>query len=611
MRNFLTRLIRDNMNRFFSILFTQLFASLVTLGILLFLIFVVIAVGIGLMQKPSVKIKENSVLVIDLGRGIVDSPVERNLEDYIRFFQASHESSISLFEILEAIDRASQDTRIKGILIKGNAGSSKYNAGIATFHEVKRALKIFKTKGKPIVAFLNQAQVKDIFIGSVADTVVVDPFGEIWFQGLATESLYFGEAFKEYGIGVQVTQAGKYKTAIEPFTRRNMSEEDKEQLTLLLSDLWGQILREVAESRNINEATLDRYSKQKALFLPSEAKNAGFVDAIDYYDNVLSYLEQNKELGSQDLYNKVPLTDYIKEGRLKKSLKIKASKPKIAVLYAEGEIVYGTSYPNQVSAEKLVKKIKQIRDDDDFKALVLRVNSPGGSGAASEKIQRALMLAKDKKPVIISMGSYAASGGYWISCYGNYIFADPMSITGSIGVFGLAFNFEKIANSYNLYFDGIKTGPFAGINSYGVPKSSEEMKALNKFTQFYYDAFVNKVAQGRNQTVEQVQSIAQGRVWSGKEALKKGLVDKLGGLQDAIKQAGEVANITDWEIVQVPEPSGFASNIFEALFEDEVYVKPKKAPINLAITRIKTYFYSFLDDPKGIYARLPFSVNLL
>lgn len=572
---------------------------------------------IGVFERPPVLIKDDSILVVDLAMNITDSPEDRSFGEFFQdVLQADDIQTANLLAIVEAIDKAAEDSRIVGLFLKGMSFSENYGSGYPVLHEVRKSVENFKKSKKPVIAYLLNADIEDYFVASVADKIILDPFGQLDFKGMALEMMYFAETFKKYGIGVQVTKVGKYKSAIEPFIRTSMSDFEREQSTELLNEMWGEVLKVISAGRGIKVDVLEELSEKQALFLSSDAKKYKLVDEVEYRDQVFKYFDLERTKDEKEwTYNKVTLKKYMREVEQKQFLKrLKSSKPEIAIVYAEGDIVDGEGRSYQVGGNRLEKTLKEIREDDDIKAVVLRVNSPGGSALASEKIQRALRLVQQqKKPLVVSFGTYAASGGYWISCYADTIYTDPMTITGSIGVFGLIFNVQQIAKNYGVNFDRILTSPYAAINSFTQPKSPEELAKFQQFTNFTYNAFVCKVAEGRKMTTAHAAGIAQGRVWSGIKAKELGLADHFGGLRDAIKHAAKLAKIEDgWEIKQYPDNDKITHEILEH-FKEATEVKDVTIGLfGRFIRRIQADIKALeaFNDPGGVYARMPFGFRL-
>jgi protease-4 len=431
--------------------------------------------------------------------------------------------------------------------------------------------------------------------------------------------MFYAGAFEKYGIGVQVTRVGKYKSAVEPFTRTAMSTENREELQKLLGDLWGDILADIAPARGASVAEIQATVDAEGIIRPEPAKAAGLVDRIAYRDEIYDGLKaKTGRAGSKETFKQIALGDYAKLAKdvvdaPKKDGEASrfSGKGRVAVVYAEGEIVDGEGDVGDVGGSRFSRELRKLRQDDDVKAIVLRVNSPGGSASAAETIQREVRLTKKVKPVIISMGSYAASGGYWIAAYGDRIFAEPTTITGSIGVFGIQFDVKKLANDFGITFDSVKTGKFADALTISRPKTAEEMAVFQRMVDWIYGEFITKVAEGRAMQRERVEEIAQGRVWSGTEAVKLGLVDELGGLDAAVAFAAKKAGLgANYRLLEYPHKKELMETIQE--FIEKVVPENTRASgiaVKLAqrLENEVKVLRSF-NDPQGVYARLPLNL---
>jgi protease-4 len=420
--------------------------------------------------------------------------------------------------------------------------------------------------------------------------------------------MFFGEAFKKYGVEVQVTRVGKYKSAVEPFIADRMSDPNREQVQKLLDDIWGEWKATVAKDRKKTPDELQAIADEKGLVEADEAKKLGLVDRIAPYDEVLDELKKlaGKQPKDKD-FPQISLATYAGIPG-----EAKTGRTRIAVVVAEGEIVDGEGKANQVGGERLSRELRQLRLDDRIKAVVLRVNSPGGSAAASELIQREVILTKKVKPLVVSMGHLAASGGYWISTYGDRIFAEPSTITGSIGVFGLLPNVKKLANEHGITWDSVQTAKLANPMTLARPKNDLELARIQGLVDRIYEQFVAKVADSRKMKKEAVHEIAQGRVWSGQEAVKLGLVDEVGGLDAAVKYAaGKIKADGDYQVVGPEKEPDTLREILKNLGG-----KPRKLAHPGAVDGLVDSFrrqmelLTSLNDPQGVYARLPFELEL-
>ncbi|HIK26958.1 MAG: signal peptide peptidase SppA [Oscillatoriaceae bacterium SKW80] len=595
------------------------FASLV--GSLLGLVLLSTLGIVGLMSiiiaatfsDSSPKVEDKSVLVYDLSLKITDSkPISTTGEVIQQALFDEAGESITLREVLNALDKATKDSRIAAIFLQGSTSDTKN--GFATLKEVRSALERFRKAGKTIIAYDQDWTEEEYFLGSVANTVVVNPLGQVEINGFSSQTMFLTGALQKYGIGVQVVRVGKYKSAVEPFERTKLSPENKQQIEKMLGDLWGEFRTSVGKYRQLSPQQVQAIADSQGILMAQQARARRLVDKVAYFDELIAEL---KKLSGKDdkenFFRQISLPAYIKvsEANIKSS---RNSKNRIAVLYAEGNIVDGEGGSTDVGGERLAKELRKLRLDKNIKAVVLRVNSPGGSATASEVIQREVKLTREAKPVVVSMGNYAASGGYWISTYGNRIFAESTTITGSIGVFGLLPNVQQLANNNGITWDVVKTGRYADAETVFRPKTEQEIAIYRQFVEKIYEQFLNKVAESRNLPKENVAAIAQGRIWSGIEAKKIGLVDEIGGLQDAIQAAAKLANLQDnWEIDEYPKSRSIEERILQKLLgakasRNHRRLDPLTAQWQLLqqeLAALQTF-----NDPKGVYARLPFNFRI-
>uniref|UniRef100_UPI00404A0B98 signal peptide peptidase SppA n=2 Tax=Cephaloticoccus sp. TaxID=1985742 RepID=UPI00404A0B98 len=568
--------------------------------LLLGLLIVINAVG----ENP-VPFESDSYLVLDLSTNFADAPAEIDFGT----LTGGGVETVQLSSAIRAIQEAAKDWRIKGLLLTGSLLPEGLGSGYGALRELREALLEFKASKKPIHAYLNNASTRDYYLASVADDIALDPYGVIVMPGLATEPVFFAKAFKRFGIGVQVTRVGKYKGAIEPYIRDDLSQENRTQLQILLDDIWHGILSDIAESRDLKVASLQDIVNREGLIRAEAAKQAGLVDRVIYRDVILDELKKETGVkGSTDPFKQIALLDYAaivpRRGNF--------GSGKIAVLYAEGDIVDGEGEWTQVGGDRFSRELRSLRQDDSVKAIVLRVNSPGGSASASEVIQREMRLAAKEKPVVVSMGSYAASGGYWISTYADRIFAEPTTITGSIGVYGVMFDVQELASNWGISFDRVKTGRFADALSISRPKTDAEIEVMQRSVDWIYDEFVGKVSESRKLDLTFVQEIAQGRVWSGVEAKKLGLVDDFGSLETAIDYAvGQAGLRENYRISEFPR----RKNLGEALAEFLERLKSRGSRSSIyqnIVRRMESELNTLnsFNDPQGLYARLPLTIHL-
>jgi len=572
-------------------------------------------------EKSTPEFEKGSYVIFDLSTNITDAPPAIDFGS----LSGGRNDTMQLRTVTRALRAAAKDDRVAGVFITGGLRPSDFGSGFAALKEVRAALASVKSAGKPVSAYLTTATTKDYYLASAAGQIALDPYGMIIMPGLASEPMFYAGAFEKYGIGVQVTRVGKYKSAVEPFTRKDMSPESREQLQKLLDDIWAGVLTDIAPSRATTVAKIQGVVDAEGLIRPEKAKEAKLVDRIAYRDEIYDDLKaKTGRAGSKQPFKQITLADYARiskdvaevPAKVAEGAEVFSGKGRVAVVYAEGEIVDGeggdgdTGY---VGGARFSRELRKLRQDDDVKAVVLRVNSPGGSASASETIQREIRLMRKVKPVVVSMGSYAASGGYWIAAYGDRIFAEPTTITGSIGVFGVQFDVKKLSGDFGLSFDAVKTGRFADVISITRPKTEAELAVFQRMVDWIYGEFVGKVAEARKLKREVVEEIAQGRVWSGTEAIKLGLVDELGGLDDAVAFAVKQAKLgPDYRLVEFPRSKELMEAVQE--FIEKITPNNARAPglamqlaqrIENEVAVLRTF-----NDPKGIYARLPLNLTI-
>ncbi|KAB8331533.1 signal peptide peptidase SppA [Scytonema tolypothrichoides VB-61278] len=611
MRNFLKQTFASLLG---SLLGLFIFCGVGTTG-LLFLLFAAAS-----SKDVGPVVKDKSVLVFDLSTNITDGQPSSS-ELLQNALSGDDNKTISLRTVLEALDKARNDKRIVGIYLDATDVATEGRVtGFATLKEIRQALEKCRAAGKKIIAYGMDWGEKEYYLSSVADSIVVNPLGGMEINGLSAQPMFYAGALEKYGVGVQIVRVGKFKGAVEPFILTKLSPENRAQTQELLNDVWGEWRATVGASRKIKPQQLQAIADNQALLLADQAKANRLVDKVGYFDQVVADLKQLTNSDKEDnTFAQISLKDYA--GVAGKSLGVERnSKNKIAVVYAEGEIVDGQGDDGDVGGDRFAKIFRRLRQDEDVKAVILRINSPGGSVSGSEVIQREVRLTGEKKPVVVSMGNVAASGGYWIATDSKRIFAEPNTITGSIGVFGQILNFQKLANDNGVTWDAVKTARYADTQTVARPKSPEELAIYQRSVNRIYDIFLNKVAQGRKLPKQKVAEIAQGRVWSGAAAKKIGLVDDIGGLDAAVKYAATAANLGDnWQLQEYPKGGNLRERFFGRVSEevrtvlgmDKVQLKApdplmsefQKLQQELAILRK-------MNDPQGIYARLPFNLKI-
>lgn len=560
------------------------------------------------------RVLPSSVLTFDLSQDITDTPPSTDPSILVQSALTGGGSSkaIALRQVLNAIDRATKDDRITGLYLHGDINSAGGGSGFATLREVRQALQTFRDSGKPIYAYGDTSwQERDYYLASVANTVYLDPNAQLEINGFSMETMFLGGAFQKYGIGMQALRAGKYKSAVEPFTRTSSSPESREESQRLLNDLWNDFLTVTAKSRRLTVQKLQSIANTQGLVLPNQAKADGLVDQVAYEDDVMQQVAGIAGPGeNQQSFRQIDLSDYAEAAEQDAA---RTSDHQIAVIYAEGEIVSGMGGPGSIGGESLVRVLRQARQDDRIKAVVLRVNSPGGSATASAQVAREVLLTTKVKPVITSMGSYAASGGYEISTYANQIFASPTTITGSIGVFGLLPNVQKIANANGITWDQVKTGKLADSDTISRPKTPAELAIGQKVVDRIYEQFLTAVSDSRKLPKAKVAELAQGRVWSGVAAQKVGLVDQLGGLNAAIQAAATAAKLgEDWQVQEYPRPDSFGRRIGKWLSHYRMTSSSWSDPLSLELQKLQQdlSILRLMNDPVNVYSRLPFNPRI-
>lgn len=576
----------------------SILGSLFAFGILfvMFLIFVSLVSS----SEDTVAVKDNSILELQLQRPISDYTGSNELDPFAGIFEESQ----GLDEIIQAIEVAKNDDRIKGISINNNF----IIAGLAQTQAIRKSLENFKAEGKFIYAYADFFMQRDYYLASVADSIFINPVGVLDFKGLSTEVLYYKELQEKSGIKMEVIRHGKYKSAVEPYLENNMSDANRTQLTSLLQSLWNSMIVDISKTRSISESDLNIIADTLGGRTPKFAKLSGLIDDVVFYDEYESKLASVLELKKDEDINYSTLNDYVKYSNKKV---LKSGDDKIAVVFAQGEIFYGEGGPNIIGQGIINEALIKAREDDDVKAIVLRVNSPGGSALTSDIIWREVALAKKVKPVIVSMGNVAASGGYYIAAGADKIFAEPTTITGSIGVFGTVPNMTELADNIGINAEQVGTNKNAVEYSLFEPMQDSFKNQIQESIEETYQTFLQRVAEGRNMTMAQVDSVAQGRVWSGTEALEIGLVDELGNLDDAIAAAAEIASLDSYGIKKFPKYKSGFERFMEDLEGASLQIKENllKDEIGDEAYKVLKELQSFKKQ-QGIQARMPFALDI-
>ncbi len=564
-------------------------------GILISIIWGLLMVNMMFIEKAQAKVAPNSVLVLKLDKPIVDRV---NVDNDVFSTLMNKKQPIGLDVIVKSIDAAAKDKNISGIFLH----PSLISADWAQTKEIRDALTRFKQSGKFVYAYADYYLQKSYYLASAADKVYLNPEGVFVWRGLSAQVLYYKRMLDKIGIDVELIRHGKYKSAGEPYIKDKMSPENREQYQVFLNSMWNTYLDDVVKSRGLNKDKLNLLADSLSVRLPKDALNYGFVDGLVYYDQFVDTL--NHKLGvKKGKFNYITLSKYAA------NLKSKTSSDKIAIIYAQGQIVDRSTgiTQDEIVGNELAAQIRKARKRKDVKAIVMRVNSPGGSALASDIIWREVELAKKEKPFIISMSGVAASGGYYISCAADKIVAQPMTLTGSIGVFGMFPIADKLVHDkIGITVETVKTNDNAELANLMQPMSEEVKDYYRAQIENIYTTFVNRVADGRNMTYEEVDAIAQGRVWTGKDAVKIGLVDTLGGLDVAIDLAAKAANLKKYSFVVYPRKKSFIEVLMNKK-QEQIATKAMKEQLG--------EFYQYVEPLKdvrnyfGIQARLPYVIK--
>ena len=573
--------------------------GIILASIVFTIIGIVTMVGIFTSADTETTVKENSVFVLNMDGILCERAQENNP---ISTLLGEEFSEQSLEDILSAIKKAKDNENIKGIYIEAGMLEASY----ASLEEIRNALKSFKESGKFIVAYGDNYTQGMYYLASVADKVIVNPQGTIAWQGLASHIIFYKDLLKKVGVEMEIFKVGTYKSAVEPFIATEMSEANREQTTAFLNSTWKRLLEDISASRGMSEDDLKKCADEFMMISPAETYIAnGLADTLLYKDGVLNYL---KELTGREDDESLRTLSLAEMKNVKRNEPLDKSGNIIAVYYAYGEIDSSTSTDEGINSQKVTNDLRKLREDENVKAVVLRVNSPGGSAFGSEQIWREVSLLKEKKPIIVSMGDYAASGGYYISCVADYIVANPTTLTGSIGIFGMFPNMEKLlTDKLGLHFDGVKTNQFADMGNMSRSFNAAEKEAMQNYINNGYKLFVERCAEGRDMSVEDIQKIAEGRVWTGATAKELGLVDELGGLDKAIEIASQKADLEAYSIINYPAQGSFFDTLLKEGKENYIQGKIEES--------LGEYYHSvkFLQNIKNmdrIQARMPFDLQI-
>ena len=590
------------MKEFFKTTFACVLAMVVA-GIIFFIVGIGIVVGIVTSSDDKGEIEKNSVLFLDLNGAFE----ERAVENPLASIMDDEFKSYGLDEIIAAIKEAKTNKDIKGIYLQAGVVES---ASSASLEEIRGELASFKESGKFVVAYGDQYSQGLYYLATIADKVILNPQGSISWHGLASTPIFYKDLLEKLGVEMQIFKVGTYKSAVEPFIATEMSDANREQVSELLASTWDELLTAVSTSRNVPKETLNEYADRFMDFCPAqEYVECGMADTLLYKDGVLDYLKSLTGVAAGDELNLVTMEvmrNRLKENRMVEEI---SGKSKIAVYYAFGEIDGSTSSLDEgINSKKVIKELRELREDDDVKAVVLRVNSPGGSAYGSEQIWREVTLLKAAKPVVVSMGDYAASGGYYISCAADCIVANKTTLTGSIGIFGMFPTAEKLLkDKVGLDFDVVKTNRMADFGEMSRSFRPEEEAVLQEYINKGYALFLKRCADGRGVTVDDIAKVAEGRVWTGCKAKEIGLVDELGDLDKAIEIAAQKAGLARYCVKAYPESVDFIEKLMDTDKEDYMEAMTRET---LGSYYKSLKFIRNIGNCDHVQARLPFELNI-
>ena len=574
--------------------------GIIVSSVVLFFISILVVFSMVSSSESETQVRKNSVMMLDLNGTLA----ERSQENPLDILMKDDYKTYGLDDVLSSIRKAKENENIKGIYIQANSLS----AGYASLEEIRHALKDFKESGKFIVAYGDSYTQSLYYLSSIADKVMLNPQGMLEWRGLAATPMFFKDLLEKIGVEMQVFKVGTYKSAVEPFIATEMSPANREQVNVYLSSVWGQITGDIAESRNLSVEVLNKEADRMLMFYPAEesVKN-GLVDTLIYKNDVRDYLKTLVGIDKDDDMPVLGIQDMV---NVKKNVPKDKSGNVIAVYYAYGEIDGGSSASTEegINSEKVIRDLRKLKDDENVKAVVLRVNSPGGSAYGFEQIWYAVEQLKKEKPVIVSMGDYAASGGYYIAYNADTIVAEPTTLTGSIGIFGMMPNAKGLTEKLGLNFDVVKTNPYADFGNLTRPMNDGEKGLMQMYVNNGYKLFLTRCSDGRGISMEELDKIAQGRVWTGSTAKELGLVDELGGLDKALEIAVTKAGVDAYTVMNYPKKEGFLESLMNT--NPGNYIKARM--LNGKISDVYRQFgiIENFDKIDRIQARVPFELNI-
>lgn len=579
--------------------------GLILTGVLVFVLGVISIFTIVSSAETETMVRKNSVMILDLN-GVLNERVPEDFYSLVSQITGENSGTYGLDDILASIKKAKEHDDVKAIYIKTRYLQTSY----ASLQAIRNALIDFKESGKPVIAYSDMYTQGMYYLSSVADKVLLNPQGVVEWKGLSASPMFYKDMLEKLGIEMQVFKVGTYKSAVEPFTSTEMSEANREQVTAFLESIWGQMIDGVGKSRSISKVELNNLADEMLMFYPAEKTvQSGLVDTLIYQNDVRDYIKKIIDVDEDSKLRTLSLSDMI---HVKRNVPKDKSGEILAVYYASGEIVdYATGGINQgdeIVGSKVIRDLRKLKENDDVKAVVLRVNSPGGSAFASEQIWHAVKELKAEKPVIVSMGNYAASGGYYISCIADTIVAEPTTLTGSIGIFGMFPSVKGLANKIGLSSSTVKTNTYADFGNMMQPLNANEKELMQMMITRGYFLFVDRCAEGRHTTREAIEKVAEGRVWTGEMAKELGLVDELGGMERAMEIAVAKAGLERYTVKSYPAKESFLSTLMST--SPSNYIKAQ-----LMKTELGSYFNEFnilnnLEKHSMIQARIPFELNV-
>lgn len=584
------------MKSFFKNLLASTLGCFIAIGILSFFSFIIFLV-ILFSSSDTYKLEDNTVLAIKL-EGVLSERVQET-NPLMEYLGLSETNEVGLDDILSSIKKAKENNKIKGIYL--NAGL--FSASSASLKEIRDQLIDFKETGKFIVAYGDVYTQGCYYLASVAEKVIINPQGNLDLHGVSSSPMFYKGLLEKIGVEMQIFKVGTFKSAVEPFMLEKMSDANRQQVTAYAGDIWATTLAGISESRKISTERLNQLADTLPMLRdPQLLLDNKLIDTLMYETDVKKYLKTLADIGEKDNLKLASVSDMTTVESLKKE----SSSDVIAVLYAEGSITSGNG-KDGITDKRIIKELEKLKDDENVKAVVFRVNSPGGSAYASEQIWKAVTDLKEKKPIVVSMGDVAASGGYYISCNASKIFAQPNTITGSIGIFGMFPNVEGLSKKVGLTFDNVKTNKHADFGDITRPMREDEKVILQSYIERGYDLFLTRCSDGRGIAKDSLDLIAQGRVWTGNQALKIGLVDALGGIDAAIKEAAQLAALQDYKLNSYPRKTSFFEDLL-ANQKEEMTTRAMKEYLGSDYQSFK--LIKEIKEQDFIQARLPYDFNL-